>query len=287
MVDTPTEEELQNVPFAKYNFHRGGQGGVDGLGDIAYICATKGNRTVAVVKGPQPNGTVDWTLAKESDFLPDEHCIVVYDIHVPPGMMCAILLQQNKWHGVAPWGVSTGQYAGFQTPKAYAEIAKKFADMQRKGTYKAQHIEPLRKRASDGLMFTWEQVVVICIIMGAPFPLYGSGKANVQDGADKSGRDLPTLMALFNTEERLDSDGNTIPDAAGLPKRKLRQPSFRPDGTIVHTDVEYRRQVEERGIRIHDDFWAKDFPLWVNCPLWMYDTYGEEYLMRIGLIPMR
>ena len=129
--------------------------------------------------------------------------------------------------------------------------------------------------------------MVICIIMGAPFPFYGSGKPNVQDGADKSGRDLPTLMALFNTIERLDSSGKTIPDAAGLPKRKLPKPSFRPDGTIVHTDVEYRRQVEERGILIHDDFWAKEFPLWVHCPLSMYDTYGEEYLMRIGLIPMR
>jgi hypothetical protein len=308
-VETPTVAEMKEKGFWYWNFHREGEchqknkkekDDISGLGSLAFICVSAGRRSVVTIRGPQPSGTVDWQKARASDVDPSTHEIIVYDFHVPKDSSAIILLQQNCWHGVAPYGQSTGSYAGFQTEEEYQRIKARFTDLQRKakfspfsdyanppGSFLVQHVPFLRRPSfSTGLMFTWEEVVAICIVMGAPFPLYGSCKVNVMDGADKSCRNLPGPMSLFMQEPRLDSDGEPCIGPTGQPKRMLCRPSFRPDGTVAHTDPDYRRQVEELGIRIHDDCWAKEFPLWVYCPLQMHNTYGADHLMRIGLIPM-
>ena len=283
----PTKKELNETPFSDHNFHREGHCHKEtGLGSLAFICVTGGHRSVVTLSGPQPGGTVAWEKPKAGDVDPATHKIVLWDFHVPEGFHVIILLQQNCWHGVAPYGQSTGCYAGFQTTAEFEGIKAKFAEMQQKGTFLDQHVPFLREPSqSTGQMFTWEEVVAICIVMGAPFPLYGSCKPNVMDGVDKSGRNFAGPMSHFKQKPRLDSKGEPCIGPDGQPKRMLCNPSFRPDGTVAHTDPDYRRQVEELGIRIHDDCWAEEFPLWVHCPLQMHNTYGADYLMRIGLIP--
>jgi hypothetical protein len=285
--ERPTKDALKKLKFSAYKFHREGQCHKrNGVGSLAFICVSEGHRSVVTIRGPQPGGTVDWEKAKASDVDPATHKIILWDFRVPKGFQVIILLQQNCWHGLAPYGQSIGSYAGFQTPAEYQRIKAKFADLQREATFLDQHVPFLREPSqSTGQRFTWEEVMPICIVMGAPFPLYGSCKVNVMDGADKSCRNLPGPMSLFKQKPRLDSNGEPCIGPNGQPKRMLCNPSFRPDGTVAHTDPDYRRQVEELGIRIHDDCWAEEFPLWVNCPLQMHNTYGADYLMRIGLIP--
>ena len=117
---TPTEDAMRKKKFASWNFHREGQCHKEnGLGSLAFICVSAGTRSVVTIRGPQPGGTVDWQKARPSDVDPATHKIIVWDFHVPKGRSAIILLKQNCWHGVAPYGQSMGSYAGFQTEEEY------------------------------------------------------------------------------------------------------------------------------------------------------------------------